>query len=133
MVCRINELLIDSHWSVVIIGAGQAGLSAAHYLWRDGMVPGRDFLVLDAGAGPGGGSRVRRASLTSGRIELVAALAGCLLGCPDPTVPASQVVSDCYSRFERVLELCVVRPAAVTAVTSEERGVGRFDITADID
>src|SRR5699024_9739892 len=33
----------------------------------------------------------------------------------------------------RELELCVVRPAAVTTVTSEERGVGRFDITADID
>lgn len=133
MVCRINELLIDSHWSVVIIGAGQAGLSAAHYLWRDGMVPGRDFIVLDAGAGPGGAWRERWDSLTLGRTNHVANLPGFPLGRPDPTVPASQVVSDYYSRFERELELCVVRPAAVTTVTSEERGSGRFDITADID
>src|SRR5699024_5734038 len=76
MVCRINELLIDSHWSVVIIGAGQAGLSAAHYLWRDGMVPGRDFLVLDAGAGPGGAWRERWDSLTLGRTNHVADLPG---------------------------------------------------------
>ena len=48
MVCRLTELLVDSHWRVVIIGAGQAGLSAAHYLWRDGLKPGRDFIVLDA-------------------------------------------------------------------------------------
>ena len=48
MVCRINELLIDSHWPIVIIGAGQAGLSAAHYLWRDGLAPGKDFIILDA-------------------------------------------------------------------------------------
>ncbi|WP_166971224.1 oleate hydratase [Brevibacterium atlanticum] len=133
MVCRINELLVDSHWSVVIIGAGQAGLSAAHYLWRDGMVPGRDFVVLDAGDGPGGAWRERWDSLTLGRTNHVADLPGFPLGRPDPNVPASQIVSDYYSRFERELELCVVRPAEVATVTSRERGSGRLDIVADID
>ena len=133
MVCRINELLIDSHWSVVIIGAGQAGLSAAHYLWRDGLVPGRDFIVHDAGAGPGGAWRERWDSLTLGRTNHVADLPGFPLGRPDPNVPASQVVSDYYSRFERELELCVVRPAEVAAVTSQERAAGRLEITAEID
>jgi cation diffusion facilitator CzcD-associated flavoprotein CzcO len=133
MVCRINELLVDSHWPVVIIGAGQAGLSAAHYLWRDGLVPGRDFIVLDAGAGPGGAWRERWDSLTLGTTNHVADLPGFPLGRPDPNVPASQVVSDYYSRFERELELCVVRPAEVTSVTSEERGTGELRLTADID
>ena len=51
MVCRINELLIDSHWPIVIIGAGQAGLSAAHYLWRDGLAPGKLDFIPDADDG----------------------------------------------------------------------------------
>ena len=133
MVCRINELLIDSHWPIVIIGAGQAGLSAAHYLWRDGLNPGKDFIILDAGDGPGGAWRERWDSLTLGSTNHVADLPGFPLGRPDPSVPASTVVSDYYQRFERELELCVVRPAEVVTVTSEERASGRLRITVEID
>ena len=133
MVCRINELLIDSHWTVVIIGAGQAGLSAAHYLWRDGLAPGKDFIILDAGDGPGGAWRERWDSLTLGTTNHISDLPGFPLGRPDPNVPASEVVSDYYSRFERELELCVIRPAEVDTVRSEEPGQGRFTITATID
>ena len=133
MVCRINELLIDSHWPVVIIGAGQAGLSAAHYLWRDVLAPGKDFIILDAGDGPGGAWRERWDSLTLGTTNHISDLPGFPLGRPDPNVPASEVVSDYYSRFERELELCVIRPAEVDTVRSEEPGQGRFTITATID
>ena len=133
MVCRINELLIDSHWPVVIIGAGQAGLSAAHYLWRDGLAPGKDFIILDAGDGPGGAWRERWDSLTLVTTNHISDLPGFPLGRPDPNVPASEVVSDYYSRFERELELCVIRPAEVDTVRSEEPGQGRFTITATID
>ncbi|KHS51769.1 NAD(P)-binding domain-containing protein [Brevibacterium linens] len=133
MVCRINELLIDSHWPVVIIGAGQAGLSAAHYLWRDGLAPGKDFIILDAGDGPGGAWRERWDSLTLGTTNHISDLPGFPLGRPDPNVPASEVVSDYYSRFERELELCVIRPAEVDTVRSEEPGQGWFTITATID
>ena len=133
MVCRISELLVDSHWPIVIIGAGQAGLSAAHYLWRDGLVPGKDFIILDAGAGPGGAWRERWDSLTLGSTNHVADLPGFPLGSPDPSVPASSVVSDYYSRFERELELCVVRPAEVVTVKSPTPGSGPLEITADID
>ena len=133
MVCRIPELLVNSHWPIVIIGAGQAGLSAAHYLWRDGLKPGRDFIVLDAGAGPGGAWRNRWDSLTLGSTNHVADLPGFPLGQPDPSVPASAVVSDYYSRFERELELCVVRPAEVATVKSPTPGSGLLEITAKID
>ncbi|GAA1873224.1 oleate hydratase [Brevibacterium marinum] len=133
MVCRISELLVDSHWPIVIIGAGQAGLSAAHYLWRDGLVPGKDFIILDSGAGPGGAWRNRWDSLTLGSTNHVADLPGFPLGTPDPSVPASAVVSDYYSRFERELELCVVRPAEVVTVDSAVPGTGPLQITAEID
>ncbi|HCG55827.1 MULTISPECIES: NAD(P)-binding domain-containing protein [Brevibacterium] len=133
MVCRISELLVDSHWPIVIIGAGQAGLSAAHYLWRDGLVPGKDFIVLDAGSGPGGAWRERWDSLTLGSTNHVADLPGFPLGTPDPSVPASAVVSDYYSRFERELELCVVRPAEVVTVNSPTPGSGPLEITTKID
>ncbi|SDS83741.1 Predicted flavoprotein CzcO associated with the cation diffusion facilitator CzcD [Brevibacterium siliguriense] len=134
MVCRINELLIDSHWPIVIIGAGQAGLSAAHYLWRDGLAPGKDFIILDAGDGPGGAWRKRWHSLTLGNTNHISDLPGFPLGHPDPNVPASEVVSDYYSRFERELELCVIRPAEVDTVRSEEEpGQGRLNIAATID
>ena len=32
---------------IVVIGAGQAGLSAAYYLKRAGIEPGKGFVVLD--------------------------------------------------------------------------------------
>jgi cation diffusion facilitator CzcD-associated flavoprotein CzcO len=34
---------------VVIIGAGQAGLSAAYYLRKSHLTAGRDFVIFDRG------------------------------------------------------------------------------------
>ncbi|WP_113903386.1 MULTISPECIES: NAD(P)-binding domain-containing protein [Brevibacterium] len=133
MVCRLHELLAGSHWPIVIIGAGQAGLSAAHYLWRDGLRAGRDFLVLDASSGPGGAWRERWDSLTLGGANRIADLPGFPLGSPDPRCPASAVVSDYYSRYERELELCVVRPAEVDEVRSGTPGSGPLSLTVDLD
>ncbi|WP_230008765.1 FAD-binding protein, partial [Microbacterium sp. Bi128] len=58
---------------VVVVGAGQAGLSAAYHLQRRGFVPaGADpagpaaagtYIVLDAEDGPGGAWRHRWKSL----------------------------------------------------------------------
>ena len=39
---------------MVVVGGGQAGLATGFYLRRAGLVPGEDFLILDAGPGPGG-------------------------------------------------------------------------------
>jgi putative flavoprotein involved in K+ transport len=39
---------------VAVIGGGQAGLATGFYLRRAGMVPGTDFVILDAGKAPGG-------------------------------------------------------------------------------
>ena len=44
---------------VVVIGAGQAGLSAGYGLRRAGLAPGPGFVVLDGENGPGGAWRHR--------------------------------------------------------------------------
>ncbi|HJA38663.1 MAG TPA: FAD-dependent oxidoreductase, partial [Candidatus Brevibacterium intestinigallinarum] len=49
---------------MVVIGMGQAGLSAAYHLARRGYEPGRRMLLLDANPGPGGAWQHRWPSLT---------------------------------------------------------------------
>ena len=61
---------------VVVIGAGQAGLSAAYYLARQGLAPGTDFVVLDANPAPGGAWLHRWPSLTLGAAHAVHDLPG---------------------------------------------------------
>ena len=41
-------------FQILVIGAGQSGLSAGYHLRRRGLVPGRDFLIVDHAPGPGG-------------------------------------------------------------------------------
>lgn len=103
-------------YSVIIVGAGQAGLAAAHALVRKGLVPGDDLLVLDGNDGPGGAWRHRWDSLTLGRAHGVADLPGMPMPQPDPDVPASDVVADYYGSYERHFDLQVTRPARVIRV-----------------
>lgn len=107
---------------VVVIGAGQAGLSAAYHLQRQGLQPEQDFLVLDANAGPGGAWRHRWDSLTFGTAHNIHDLPAMELGIPDPTEPASSVVSRYYGTYEREFGLKVRRPVRVEKVTAETGG-----------
>ena len=81
----------NRHYRAVVIGAGQAGLAAAHELHRRGLRPGPDgdFLVLDANDGPGGAWRHRWDSLTLGRAHGIADLPGFPMPHPDPAAPAA--------------------------------------------
>ena len=81
---------------VVVIGAGQAGLSAAHHLRRRGLVPEEDFVVLDANPGPGGAWRHRWPSLTFGGAHGIHDLPGLPLGVPDPAEPAFTAVLEAF-------------------------------------
>jgi len=101
---------------VVVVGAGQAGLSASYHLLRKGV----DHVVLDANAGPGGAWRHRWESLTLGTAHRVHDLPGFPLGTPDASLPASRVVADYYGRFEEEYGVPVLRPARVSAVTSHD-------------
>lgn len=101
---------------VVVIGAGQAGLSAAHHLRRRGLEPGTDFVVLDANDGPGGAWRHRWPSLTLGAAHGIHDLPGLPLGTPDPTEPSSSVVARYYGAYEESNALAVRRPVTVREV-----------------
>ncbi|MFD2841571.1 NAD(P)-binding domain-containing protein [Populibacterium corticicola] len=103
---------------IVVIGAGQAGLSAAHTLVRKSLEPGTDFIVLDANEGPGGAWRHRWPSLTLGKAHGIHDLPGLELGKPDPEEPASAVVSRYYGSYEDEFALAVQRPYRVTGVRS---------------
>ncbi|NLA55372.1 MAG: NAD(P)/FAD-dependent oxidoreductase [Corynebacterium humireducens] len=106
------------NYRAIIIGAGQAGLAAAHELHRRGLSigPDGDVLILDANDGPGGAWRHRWDSLTLGRAHGIADLPGLPMDRPDPDVPASRLVAEYYGAYEDHLDLQVLRPAPVRRV-----------------
>ena len=107
---------------VVVIGAGQAGLSSAYHLVRRGLAPHRDFVVLDANPAPGGAWLHRWPALTFGAAHALHSLPGFPLATPDPDEPASDVVNRYYGAFEREFALPVLRPVRVLRVESEDTG-----------
>lgn len=113
---------------VVVIGAGQAGLSASHFLRRGGLIPGADFEVLDANPTPGGAWSHRWDALTLGDAHGIHDLPEFPLGEPDPTEPAREVVKRYYGAYERHEALRVQRPWRVTAV--EDPGGGPLLVRA---
>ena len=109
---------------IVVIGAGQAGLSVAYYLRRFELVAGEDFVMLDRAPGPGGAWQHRWSSLRLGSAHRVNDLPGMSdLGLSfdtaDRALPAREVVADYYGRFEQHFALDVRRPMDVRSVTNE--------------
>jgi cation diffusion facilitator CzcD-associated flavoprotein CzcO len=112
--------------SVVVIGAGQAGLSVAFYLRRLGLDPNNDFVLLDRGPGTGGAWQFRWEALRLGSAHRINDLPGMdelglSFDTADRTIPARDVVADYYRRYEEFFGLQVVRPAHVVAV--EDNGL----------
>ncbi|MCX5402402.1 NAD(P)-binding domain-containing protein [Streptomyces sp. NBC_00102] len=101
---------------VVVIGAGQAGLAAAHHLARVGMEPDRDFVVLDHAPRPGGAWQFRWPSLTYGKVHGMHSLPGMELTGADPDLPSAEVIGAYFDTYERRFDLRVHRPVDVTAV-----------------
>jgi cation diffusion facilitator CzcD-associated flavoprotein CzcO len=101
---------------VVVVGAGQAGLSAAYHLRRSGFGPDRDFVVLDHSPGPGGAWQFRWPSLTFGKVHGMHALPGMELTDADPARPSAEVVREYFDRYEHAFDLRVRRPVKVRAV-----------------
>ncbi|PTL71951.1 pyridine nucleotide-disulfide oxidoreductase [Rathayibacter caricis DSM 15933] len=109
--------------SVVVIGAGQAGLAVAYYLRRLGLESGRDLVVLDRGPEPGGAWQFRWEALRLGSAHRVHDLPGMdrmglSFSTADRRRPARDVVTEYYGAYERAYELPVRRPEAVRSVTS---------------
>lgn len=105
---------------VVVIGAGQAGLSAAYFLRRAGLRDGRGFVVLDRGRRPGGAWQHRWPTLRMNRVHGVHDLPGLKLAeIPEAARkewPAAEVMAAYFERYERTFDLPVRRPVDVRSV-----------------
>lgn len=97
---------------VVVIGAGQAGLSSAYHLTRAGL----DHVVLDHAPRPGGAWQFRWPSLTYGKVHGMHSLPGMELTGADPLRPSSEVVGEYFAAYEDRFDLRVRRPVDVSAV-----------------
>ncbi|TKJ33606.1 NAD(P)-binding domain-containing protein [Blastococcus sp. CCUG 61487] len=113
---------------VVVIGAGQAGLSTAYGLLRQGFARHTGFVVLDAETGPGGAWQHRWDSLTLGSTHRVHDLPGLPFTPDHPQAPAVEAVPAYYAEYERHSDLPVVRPVRVAAV---RRTDDRFRVETD--
>ena len=114
---------------VVVIGAGQAGLSAGYFLRRAGLRAGQDFVLLDHSPAAGGAWQYRWPSLTYAKAHRVHELPGMPVGDADPDRPAAEVVSAYFARYEDAFGLSVRRPVDVSAV--REAGGGRLRVETD--
>ncbi|MFB9734033.1 NAD(P)-binding domain-containing protein [Streptomyces thermocoprophilus] len=111
-----------NHTEVVVIGAGQAGLSSAYHLRRAGYEPGSGFVVFDHSPGPGGAWQFRWPSLTYGKVHGMHSLPGMELTDADPERPSAEVISAYFDRYERTFDLRVRRPVDVRAVREGPQG-----------
>ncbi|GAA2066556.1 NAD(P)-binding domain-containing protein [Streptomyces albiaxialis] len=109
---------------VVVIGAGQAGLSSAYHLRRTGFVPWRDFVVLDHSPHPGGAWQYRWPTLTYGKVHGMHALPGKELTGADPERPSSEVIGEYFAGYEHAFGLPVRRPVDVREVREGTEGDG---------
>ncbi|MFI5952994.1 FAD-dependent oxidoreductase [Cryptosporangium sp. NPDC051539] len=120
--------------TVVIIGAGQAGLSAAYHLRRRGL----PFVVLDAESAPGGAWQHRWDSLRMATVNGIFDLPGFPKPPIDPDEPSRTAIPRYFAAFERELDLPIRRPVRVTAVREDgddlvvESGTGSWRARAII-
>lgn len=103
-------------------------MSVSYYLKRLGLEPGTDFVVLDRGPETGGAWQFRWEALRIGSIHRINDLPGMEeLGVTfdeaDRTLPAKDVVSDYYRRYEEHYGLNIVRPADVKLVSNRDLGL----------
>lgn len=108
---------------MVVVGAGQAGLSAAYFLPRFGI---DDAVVLDHNSGPGGAWRQRWPSLTLRAANRVHDLPGWglqdALGTDCDDIPASTGIAQYFGEYERRFGIAVHRPAHVASVSRADAG-----------
>jgi cation diffusion facilitator CzcD-associated flavoprotein CzcO len=101
---------------VAVIGAGQAGLSAAYHLQRRGV----SYVMFDAEEGPGGAWRHRWKSLRMATVNGISDLPGIAKPAVDPREPSSEFLTRYFREYEEELGLSVQRPVKVRAVSRED-------------
>lgn len=124
---------------VVVIGAGQAGLSASHHLQRRGFVnafddagAARTFVILDANSQPGGAWSHRWKSLTIATVNGIFALPDF----PQPRLldaePSRTAVPRYFAAYEAAQGIRVLRPVHVRSVRRvDDDPAGRLSVETD--
>jgi thioredoxin reductase len=105
---------------IVVIGAGQAGLSSAYHLKQRGLAPDRGFVVLDQSPEAGGAWQFRWPSLRLSTVNRIHDLPGMRFSEAVDTdateVEASVAVPQYFAAYEKAFGLPVYRPVHVTVV-----------------
>jgi cation diffusion facilitator CzcD-associated flavoprotein CzcO len=105
---------------IVVIGAGQAGLSTAYHLKRRGLAPNRGFVVLDQSPNAGGAWQFRWPSLTLSTVNRIHDLPGMPFSAAVDTssteAEAAIAVPRYFAAYEKEFGLPVYRPVKVTVV-----------------
>ncbi|MFC6510110.1 NAD(P)-binding domain-containing protein [Promicromonospora citrea] len=125
--------------TVVVIGGGQAGLSAAYHLLRRGFVsaveqPGaaRTFVVLDANPAPGGAWQHRWESLRMATVNGIFDLPGLAQPAVDASEASRDAVPRYFAGYERAFDLPVLRPVHAVAVRrADDDPDGELVVTTD--
>jgi cation diffusion facilitator CzcD-associated flavoprotein CzcO len=127
-----SEPTVRLKTEIVVIGAGQAGLSSAYHLKRRGLEANRGFVVIDKSPSPGGAWQFRWPSLTLSTVNRIHDLPGMSFADAVDTrqteVQAADAVPKYFAAYERAFDLPVYRPAAVKVVC--DRG-DRFVVETD--
>ncbi|WP_431803184.1 NAD(P)-binding domain-containing protein [Microbacterium sp. bgisy203] len=132
---------------VAVIGAGQAGLSAAYHLRRRGFIPAGTtspadsdaptYVALDADAAPGGAWQHRWASLKMATVNGIHELPGFPVPPADPEASARDVLPAYFAAYEERFDLRVRRPVEVRAVRrrddAQDEPHGRLLVETDTD
>lgn len=136
---QADEATVDV--DVVVVGAGQAGLSAAYHLRRTGLVAVGErgwqavdgtFVVLDDAPAPGGAWQHRRPGLTMRGAHGVHSLPGMPLLVADPDEPASAAVPYYFAQYEEAFGLHVQRPVAVARVEPDPDDASRLLVRSHV-
>lgn len=132
---HVNAIEVD----VAVIGAGQAGLSAAYHLQRRGFTPvtrdpgaARTFVALDANAAPGGAWQHRWESLRMATVNGIHELPGFPVPPADPSTPSRDALPPYFADYERRFALEVQRRVRVRAVRrADDDPDGRLLVETD--
>lgn len=125
--------------TAVVIGAGQAGLSAAYHLQRRGFVSAvddpdaeRTYVLLDANAAPGGAWQHRWESLRMATVNGIFDLPGLTQPAVDTSEPSRVAVPRYFAGYERAFGLPILRPVQVVAVhRADDDPDGDLVVTTD--
>lgn len=107
---------------ILVIGAGQAGLSAAYHLKQRGLQPQRGYVVLDQAPQAGGAWQYRWPSLTLSTVNRIHDLPGMhfadAVNTTEETVGAATAVPQYFAAYEKAFALPVFRPVTAKLVCS---------------